>query len=56
MFASRHASLTSLVCLGDSCPERYATELWEETCEAVYEHVYGAYMGAGRSIYGASQA
>ena len=40
----------------DKLPEVYAPQLYEEKCQAVYQHVYDAYPGAGKSLYqGANQ-
>jgi type I restriction enzyme R subunit len=35
----------------DQLPESYTTELYAQKCEAVYQHIYDAYAGAGQSIY-----
>lgn len=35
-------------------PPVYTPELFRQKCEAVYLHVYEAYYGAGRSLYGAA--
>ena len=37
----------------DELPERYTQEIYDQTCEAVYQHIYDCYYGAGNSIYGA---
>ena len=31
--------------------DTYTTEIYNRKCEAVYEHVYESYYGAGRSVY-----
>ncbi len=36
----------------DQLPDRYTKDLYEQKCEAVYQHVYDSYFGAGRSVYG----
>ena len=36
----------------DQLPDRYTKELYDQKCEAVYQHVYDSYFGAGRSVYG----
>ncbi len=35
----------------DQLPERYSRDLYQQKCEAVYQHVYDAYVDAGRSVY-----
>jgi type I restriction enzyme, R subunit len=35
----------------DRLPEVYDQELYQSKCEMVYQHVYDAYYGAGRSVY-----
>ena len=35
----------------DKLPPAFTTELWQEKCEHVYQHVYDSYAGNGRSIY-----
>ena len=37
----------------DKLPERYTQAIYDQTCEAVYQHIYDCYYGAGNSIYGA---
>ena len=38
--------------LGQNLPdEAYTLEIYNRKCEAVYEHVYESYYGAGRSVY-----
>ena len=34
-------------------PETYTRELFQEKTEAVFQHVYESYYGAGRGIYAA---
>ena len=38
----------------DRLPPAFTTELWQEKCEHVYQHVYDSYAGNGRSIYAAT--
>ena len=38
----------------DKLPPAFTTELWQEKCEHVYQHVYDSYAGNGRSIYAAT--
>ncbi|MEW5736353.1 MAG: type I restriction endonuclease subunit R [Thermodesulfobacteriota bacterium] len=40
--------------LDEGLPRAYTPELYEEKTSAVYQHVYDAYFGAGRSIYKAA--
>ena len=35
-------------------PSAFSTDLYREKCDAVYQHVYDNYYGAGRSIYTAA--
>jgi len=35
----------------DALPEAYSDELFEEKCDAIYEHVYESYYGDGASKY-----
>jgi type I restriction enzyme R subunit len=37
--------------LDQELPERYTPELFQEKVETIYQHVYGHYFGAGRSVY-----
>jgi type I restriction enzyme R subunit len=32
-------------------PQAYNTELYQKKCDAVYQHVYDSYFGAGKSVY-----
>jgi type I restriction enzyme R subunit len=36
----------------DYLPEVFDKPLYEQKCDAVYQHVYDAYWGQGRSVYG----
>ena len=45
--------LTVYETLGE-LPERYTQEIYDQTCEAVYQHIYDCYYGAGNSIYEAA--
>ena len=38
----------------DELPERYTQEIYDQKCEAVYQHIYDCYYGAGNSIYEAA--
>ncbi len=35
----------------DELPPAFTPELYQEICDATYQHVYEAYFGEGRSIY-----
>jgi type I restriction enzyme R subunit len=35
----------------DQLPRAYSKELYEQKCDAVYQHFYEAYMGQGKSVY-----
>lgn len=35
----------------DQLPPSYSTELYQQKCQEVYQHVYDSYFGQGRSIY-----
>ncbi|TWU02224.1 type I restriction endonuclease subunit R [Stieleria varia] len=35
----------------DELPRAYSTELYEQKCDAVYQHIYDSYQGEGASIY-----
>jgi type I restriction enzyme R subunit len=36
----------------DRLPPRYESDLYQEKCTGVYQHVYDRYFGAGKSVYG----
>lgn len=36
----------------DDLPPVYARDLWQDKCEATYQHVYESYYGSGASLYG----
>ena len=38
----------------DELPRAYTKELYEQKCDTVYQHFYEAYMGQGKSVYGAN--
>ncbi|MBC7961526.1 MAG: type I restriction endonuclease subunit R, partial [Steroidobacteraceae bacterium] len=38
--------------LDEFLPRTYIKEIYEQKCERVYQHVYDAYAGQGRSVYG----
>lgn len=35
----------------DRLPDLYTRDLYEQTCELVYQHVYDSYYGLGRGVY-----
>ena len=37
--------------LDEFLPKTYNKEIYEQKCERVYQHVYDAYVGQGRSVY-----
>jgi type I restriction enzyme R subunit len=48
---SRAAVLVTVQEILDNLPRAYSTEMYNEKCSAVYQHIYDAYAGGGRSIY-----
>ena len=36
----------------DELPECYEPKIYDQKCEAVYQHIYESYYGDGNSIYG----
>lgn len=36
----------------DELPECYTPKIYDQKCEAVYQHIYESYYGDGNSIYG----
>ncbi len=38
----------------DQLPQNYTQEMYQEKCEAVYQHVYESYYGEGQDVYGIS--
>lgn len=41
--------------LDEGLPRAYSKELYEDKCQAVFEHVYQSYQGEGKSIYAFGQ-
>lgn len=37
--------------LNDELPDKFSEEIFDQKCELIYEHVYDAYFGEGKSIY-----
>lgn len=50
-----HGLLTSIretpLMIDDDLPRAYATDLYRQKCELVYQHIFDNYYGAGHSIY-----
>ena len=42
---------TTVKKLLDELPRAYTSELYQQKCDSVYQHVYDSYQGEGRSIY-----
>lgn len=38
----------------DRLPDKFTTDLWNQKCESIYQHIYESYRGEGASIYGLS--
>ncbi len=38
----------------DGLPQQYTSELFQEKCDIVYNHVYDSYYGMGQSVYSAA--
>lgn len=38
----------------DDLPRAYSPELYQQKCDTVYQHFYEAYLGQGKSVYGAN--
>jgi len=43
--------LTIQTVLDEELPRSYTPDLYQQKCDAVYQHVYESYFGAGKSIY-----
>ena len=43
--------LTIQKVLDELLPECYSEELYEQKCEAVYQHIYDSYYGDDSSVY-----
>ena len=48
---SRAAVQTAIMDSLDRLPQAYPTELYQQKCSLVYQHVYNSYYGAGKSLY-----
>ena len=40
----------------DELPETFSAEIYEAKCDAVYQHVFESYYGAGGSVYASMSA
>jgi type I restriction enzyme R subunit len=49
---TRAMVLTAIKDALDELPRAYTKDLYELKCDAVYQHVYDAYIGQGKSVYG----
>jgi type I restriction enzyme R subunit len=49
---TRASVLQTIEIMLDYLPEVFDKSLYEKKCDAVYRHVYDAYYGQGRSVYG----
>ncbi len=48
---TRAAVLVAIQEVLENLPQKYSNEEYNVKCEAVYQHVYDSYYGAGRSVY-----
>jgi type I restriction enzyme R subunit len=48
---TRAMVLTTVKDILDQLPRRYTPDLYEQKCDAVYQHFYESYMGQGQSVY-----
>ena len=48
---SRAAVKITIQTILDELPECYEQVIYDQKCEAVYQHIYDSYYGAGNSIY-----
>ena len=39
--------------LDEGLPRSYSPEVYQQKCDLVYQHIYDAYYGLGRSVYAA---
>ncbi len=51
---SRAAVLVTVQDVLDKLPRAYSPEMYQKKCEAVYQHIFEAYAGAGSSVYGSA--
>ncbi len=50
--ATRAGVLVAIQEVLENLPQKYSDDDYRVKCEAVYQHVYDSYYGAGRSVYG----
>ncbi len=50
--ATRAMVPTTIKDVLDQLPRAYTKEIYEQKCDVVYQHLYEAYMGQGKSVYG----
>ncbi len=48
---TRATVFTTIAEILDQLPRAYTKEIYEQKCDAVFQHVYEAYMGQGKSVY-----
>lgn len=51
---SRAVVLTTVQDILDRLPRAYTTEMYNEKCQRVYQHVFDAYVDARTSVYGSA--
>jgi type I restriction enzyme R subunit len=49
---TRAAVLTTVQDVLDKLPRAYTTEMYNEKCQRVYQHIFDAYADASKSVYG----
>jgi type I restriction enzyme R subunit len=49
---SRAAVLTTVQDVLDKLPRAYTTEMYNEKCQRIYQHIFDAYADAEKSVYG----
>lgn len=53
---TRAAVLITVQDILDKLPRAYTTEMYQEKCQVVYQHIFEAYAGPGKSVYGEVEA
>lgn len=48
---TRPMVFTTIKDIMDQLPRAYSKDLYEQKCDTVYQHVYEAYLGQGKSVY-----
>jgi type I restriction enzyme R subunit len=51
---SRAAVLTTVQDVLDKLPRAYTTEMYNQKCQSVYQHIFDAYADAEKSVYGSA--